>query len=416
MSLAQHMRIALFTETFIPKVDGIVTTLCQTVNQLENLGHEVLIFAPDGGFDHFQHSRIVGSKGRGFPFYPELRLAFPHASIRQAIAGFQPDLIHVADPAMLGIAALYYGGGKNGGAMHLPLVVSYHTDLPKYLHYYGLGFIEPWIWPILRQRHNRATLNLCTSTAMVDQLRRHGIERLALWPGGVDTDRFHPSRRSAEMRARLSDGHPEAPLLLYVGRLSTEKGIERLKPILQALPNVRLALVGDGPHHKFLQNHFADLPVHMAGFLYGDELAQAFASSDIFVMPSRTETLGLVVLEAMSSGVPVVAARDGGIPELIEDGVSGYLFSDEAEAVAAIKRLLPSPALRETIGQAARMHACQNGWKAATLQLLEHYRAACELQNIAIDPAPTAADLTLPSKLKKYMRRTAIYTVRRLLP
>jgi glycosyltransferase involved in cell wall biosynthesis len=410
------MRIALFTETFIPKVDGIVTTLCQTVSQLETLGHEVLIFAPDGGFDHFQQSRIVGSKGRGFPFYPELRLALPHASIRQAIADFKPDLIHVADPALLGIAGLYYGGGRNGGALHLPLVVSYHTDLPKYLHYYGLGFIEPWIWPILRKRHNRATLNLCTSTAMVDQLRSHGIERIALWPGGVDTDRFQSSRRSTEMRARLSDGHPEAPLLLYVGRLSAEKGIERLKPILQALPEARLALVGDGPHHKSLQNHFAGLPVHMAGFLYGDELAQAFASSDIFVMPSRTETLGLVVLEAMSSGLPVVAARDGGIPELIEDGVSGYLFDDEAEAIAAIEKLLPSPELREAIGRAARNHACQNGWKAATLQLLDHYQTACREQNIAIDPAPDPAELTLQSRMKKCMRRTTLFTIRRLLP
>jgi glycosyltransferase involved in cell wall biosynthesis len=182
------MRIVLFTETFIPKVDGIVTTLCQTVNQLERLGHQVLIFAPEGGFDHFQQSRIVGSRGHALFLYPELRLAMPRASMGRAIAEFQPDLIHVADPALLGVAGLYYGGGKNGGALRLPLVVSYHTDLPKYMHYYGFGFMEPCIWPILRQRHRRATLNLCTSVAMVEQLQEHGIPRLALWPGGVDTD------------------------------------------------------------------------------------------------------------------------------------------------------------------------------------------------------------------------------------
>src|SRR5271165_3140758 len=217
------MRIALFTETFIPKVDGIVTTLCQTVKQLTSLGHEVLIFAPSGGFDQFECSRIVGMKGRSFVFYPELSLSLPRASMRAQIAEFQPDLIHVADPALLGIAALYYGGGKQGGTMHLPLVVSYHTDLPKYLHYYGLGFLERYIWPILRVRHNRATINLCTSVAMVDQLREHGIERVALWPGGVDADRFQPARSSPEMRSRLTQGHPESPLLLYVGRISAEK-------------------------------------------------------------------------------------------------------------------------------------------------------------------------------------------------
>jgi glycosyltransferase involved in cell wall biosynthesis len=410
------MRIALFTETFIPKVDGIVTTLCQTVNQLESLGHQVLIFAPDGGFDRFQQSQIVGAKGHALFFYPELRLALPRASMRRAIAEFQPDLIHVADPALLGIAGLYYAGGKHGGALHLPLVVSYHTDLPKYLHYYGFGFMEPWIWPLLRKRHNRATLNLCTSVAMVDQLRQHGIEHLALWPGGVDTDRFRPGRHSAEMRARLTDGHPESSLLLYVGRLSAEKGIERLKPILEAMPNVRLALVGDGPHRKTLERHFEGLPMHMAGFLHGDELANAYASSDIFVMPSCTETLGLVILEAMSSGLPVVAARAGGIPELIQDGVSGYLFDDETEAIAAIEKLLASAALRQSIGLAARAHAVDYGWRAATLQLVEHYQTACRQQPIVIDDVSNAADRSLQAMARKRIRRATIFTIRKLLP
>src|ERR1019366_5406055 len=227
------MRIALFTETFIPKVDGIVTTLSQTVKQLNALGHEVLIFAPEGGVDRFGQSRIIGMKSHAFPLYPDLRLSFPRASMRKAMLEFQPDIIHCAEPALLGIAGLYYDGGKNGGAMHLPLVVSYHTDLPKYLHYYRLGFMEPWVWPILRKRHNRATLNLCTSVAMVELLKQHGIDRLGLWPGGVDTHRFQPARPSPEMRNRLSEGHPESPLFLYVGRLSAEKEIERIKPILQ---------------------------------------------------------------------------------------------------------------------------------------------------------------------------------------
>ena len=146
---------------------------------------------------------------------------------------------------------------------------------------------------------------------MVDQLRSHCIEQVALWPGGVDADLFHPARRSEEMRARLTEGHPESPLLLYVGRLSAEKDIESLRPMLEALPQARLALVGDGPHRKALELHFAGMPVHMAGFLHGEELARAYASSDIFVMPSRTETLGLVVLEAMCSNLPVVAVRAG---------------------------------------------------------------------------------------------------------
>jgi glycosyltransferase involved in cell wall biosynthesis len=414
------MRIALFTETFIPKIDGIVTTLCETVRHLRILGHEVLIFAPDGGSNgqvtEFEGASIIRMKGRSFALYPELRLSLPRASMRGQLKEFQPDLLHVADPALLGVAALYYGGGANGGVLHLPLVISYHTDLPAYLHYYHLGFLEPRIWRIMRIRHNRATLNLCTSAAMMEQLRLHGIERVALWPGGVDTARFHPDRRSEAMRARLSGGYPERPLLVYVGRLSPEKNLERLKPMLEALPETRLALVGDGPHRETLRQHFAGMPVHLAGFLQGEELAAAYASSDVFVMPSRTETLGLVVLEAMSSGLPVVGARAGGIPEMIEDGVTGRLFDTENEAAEAIRSYLNCPKTRRAAGAAARAHAADRGWKAATAQLIEHYKAACTVQNARRDGAPAAVHPGIRFHANRLAKRTTMFAIRRLLP
>lgn len=409
------MRIALFTETFVPKVDGIVTTLCQTIKQLSSLGHEVLIFAPAGGVAQYESARIIGMKGRPFALYPQLSLALPRASIRTAIAEFKPDLLHVADPALLGIAGLYYGGGANGGAMHLPLVVSYHTDLPKYLRYYGLGFLERSIWPIMRTRHNRATINLCTSAAMIDQLDQHGIGNLELWPGGVDCDRFRPGRASQAMRERLSDGHPGSPLLLSVGRLSAEKSIDKIKSILEANPDARLALVGDGPHRKALEHHFAGMPVTFAGFLHGEELAAAYASSDIFLMPSRTETLGLVVLEAMSSGLPVVAARAGGIPEMIQDGVSGYLFDEEGEAIRAVRELITSPVHRKALGETARIQACGHSWNAATNLLVKHYRKACDQQHISYNRT-TPKHPSVGKRVKSVLGRTALFAARKLLP
>ena len=409
------MRIALFSETFVPKIDGIVTTLSETVRQLKSLGHEVLVFAPDGGIPEFEGARIIGMRGHSFALYPELRLALPRASMRQQIREFQPDLLHVADPALLGIAALYYAGGANGGALRLPLVISYHTDLPAYLHYYKLGFLEPRIWRIMRIRHNRATLNLCTSVAMLEQLQEHGIKRVALWPGGVDIHRFHPDRRSADMRARLSEGHADSALLLYVGRLSAEKDIERLKPMLQAVPGARLALIGDGPHRKTLEQHFAGMPVYFAGFLRGDELASAYASGDVLVMPSRTETLGLVVLEAMSSGIPVVGARAGGIPEMIVDGRTGFLFDTEAEAVAALRTLLDCPEQRLSMGRAAQAHAAEHSWKEATVRLIELYKSAIANQNVV--PAITnGVHPNLRSRAGRMARRTTMYAIRKLLP
>lgn len=413
---AARMRIAFFTETFLPKMDGIVTTLCQTIHQLRHLGHEVLIFAPDGGIAEFEGFRVVGMTSRAFPLYPELRLALPRASMRKVLNEFRPDILHVADPALLGVAGLYYGGGNDGGALQLPLVVAYHTDLPKYLHYYRLGFLEPYVWKILRTRHNRATLTLCTSDAMVSQLREHGIAPVALWPGAVDAGLFRPCRRSDAMRRRLTQGHPDQPLLLYVGRLSAEKNLESLRPWLHAFPQARLALVGGGPHRKAIEKHFAGLPVFFAGFLYKEELASAYASSDVFVMPSRTETLGLVVLEAMASGLPVVAARAGGIPEMIQHEVTGYLVETESEAINWVGALLGSQDLRQTMGQNAQAEAASRSWKYATLQLISQYEEAIAMQRIGPGAGKVPSHPGWREPAKRALRRSILFAARKLLP
>ncbi len=366
------MRIALFTETFLPKVDGIVTRLRHTVEHLQRNGDQVLIISPDGGLKEYKGAKIYGVSGFPLPLYPELKLALPRPSIGVALEKFQPDLIHLVNPAVLGLGGLYYAK-----MMQIPLVASYHTHLPQYLHHYGLGMLEGLMWELIKASHNQAQLNLCTSTAMIEQLREHGVERLDLWQRGVDTETFHPDLVSEEMRSHLSQGHPESPLLLYVGRLGAEKEIDRIKPVLEAIPNARLALVGDGPHRSALEKHFAGTPTHFVGYLTGKELGSAFASADAFVFPSRTETLGLVLLEAMAAGCPVVAARSGGIPDIVTDGVNGYLFdpADEDGAIAATIRLLERKEERETLRQNARGEAERWSWAAATRQLQNYYRA-----------------------------------------
>jgi glycosyltransferase involved in cell wall biosynthesis len=374
------MRIALFTETFLPKVDGIVTRLCHTVEHLQRNGDQVLVISPDGGLTEYKGAKIYGVSGFPLPLYPELKLALPRPSIGVALEQFRPDLIHVVNPAVLGLGGLYYAK-----TLQIPLVASYHTHLPQYLQHYGLGMLEPVMWELIKASHNQAQLNLCTSTAMIEQLREHGILNLDLWQRGVDTETFHPSLVSQKVRSRLSQGHPESPILLYVGRLSAEKEIERIKPVLEAIPNARLALVGDGPHRSALEKHFAGTPTHFVGYLTGKELGAAFASSDAFVFPSRTETLGLVLLEAMAAGCPVVAARSGGIPDIVTDGVNGYLFNpaDEQGAIAATQRLLERQEERETLRQNARAEAERWGWAAATRQLQNYYRAVVVSQSMS---------------------------------
>lgn len=365
------MRIALFTETFLPKVDGIVTRLRHTVEQLQRVGDQVLVVCPDGGLREHKGAKIYGVSGIPLPLYPELKLAIPRPSIRRVLEKFQPDLIHVVNPAVLGVGGIYYAK-----VMNIPLIASYHTHLPQYLQHYNLAAFEGILWELLKLAHNQASLNLCTSTAMVEELSSHGIERVDLWQRGVDTDMFQPHLASRQMRSRLSGGYPESPLLLYVGRVSAEKQIEEIKPVLEAIPEARLAIVGDGPHRVALQEYFAGTATNFVGYLQGLELASAYASADAFVFPSRTETLGLVLLEAMAAGCPVVAARSGGIPDIVTDGVNGYLFepTDAEGAIIATKRLLETQGEREKMRENARKEAERWGWAAATSQLRRFYQ------------------------------------------
>ena len=377
------MRIALFTETFLPKVDGIVTRLSHTVDHLQRLGNQVLVISPDGGLTEYKGAKIHGIPGFPLPLYPELKLALPRPSMRQVLETFQPDLIHLVNPAVLGLGGLYYAK-----SLDVPLVASYHTHLPKYLEHYGLGMLEGVLWELLKAVHNQAQVNLCTSTAMQEALTSHGIERVAVWQKGVDTELFQPSLGTLEMRSHLTQGHPESPLLLYVGRLSAEKEIDRIKPVLQSIPGARLALVGDGPYRQELEKHFADTPTFFVGYMTGQTLAAAFASADAFVFPSRTETLGLVLLEAMAAGCPVIAANAGGIPDIVSDGVNGYLFDPQEEggAIAATQRLLSHADECATLRQNARIEAERWGWAAATRQLQGFYQAVLEERSL-----PTAA-------------------------
>ena len=364
------LRIALITETFLPKIDGIVTRLCHTLRHLRAMGHEVLVVAPRG-VTEFEGTPVHGVPGFPFPLYPELKMALPRPSVGRVLKKFKPDIIHAVNPAVLGVSAFF-----SSTYDRKPLVVSYHTHLPKYLHYYKLGWLEGTMWRAMRATYNRADLTLATSRAMQMELEAKGIRRVHLWRRGVDTELFHPGRATREMRERLTQGHPEDRLLVYIGRLSAEKEIEQCRAVLEALPGVRLALVGDGPHREKLEQYFAGTRAHFAGFMQGADLGAAFASADAFILPSRTETLGLVLLEAMAAGCPVVTPRAGGTSDIVQDGVTGYLYDPDAPAgaVEAVRRLLFDAEHRAEMGRRARADAEQWGWGAATFQLAQYYR------------------------------------------
>ena len=374
------MRIALFAETFLPKLDGVTTTLRYLLEYMADRGHPCLMFAPEGAPAEYAGTSIVGLPCFAFPLYPELRLVTPGANVEREVAEFEPDLVLLINPALLGVVGL-----RHARALNLPVVASYHTDIPYYTEKYGLGLLREPAWAYFRWLHNQADLNLCPSHFTQCQLLAQGFERVKVWRRGVDHDRFSAQHRSQAWRERLSDGHPESPLLIYVGRLALEKRVDWLRPVLDALPDARLAIVGDGPSRAELEELFAGTPTVFTGFLQGQDLSHAYASADIFAFPSASETFGNVVLEAMASGLPVIAPRSGGQVDHVRHDENGFLFPEnDGEALVKMTLRLVSdlPRARQ-MGKNALAYARTQTWEAILGKLFK------DLESVLDDDRPS---------------------------
>ncbi len=243
------MRIAFFTETFLPATDGVVTRLRHTIEELLGMGDELLVIAPKYGEGPGSYEGVPIHRVSSVPFppYPQIKLAPINPGVGNALRSFGPELIHAVNPFILGRGAPFYSR-----RLDVPLVASYHTNIAAYARFYGLGHFDRATRWYTRKLHNRAVINLCTSEATLRYLADEGVERLHLWPQGVDARQFHPDKFSKDWRVRLTNGHPAERLLLYVGRLGHEKNIGNLRVVLGEVPGVRLALVGDGPWRRDL--------------------------------------------------------------------------------------------------------------------------------------------------------------------
>ncbi len=354
------MRIALFTEVFLPKIDGVVNTLCRLLEHLAQREHTAILFAPSGGPDWYAGTPVIGLPALPLPFYPELRLVPPTVDVRDHLVAFEPDLIHVFNPVSLGVAGL-----RHAHEMGIPVAASYQTDLPGFIARWGLGAVSEWMWEFLRWVHDQADLNFCPSHFTLQELERRGFRNLRVWGRGVDTERFHPRHADPKWRARLSGGQPDAPVILTVGRLAPEKRVSMLRPLADALPQARLAIVGDGPARRMLEHQFAGTPTVFTGYLRGADLAAAYASADIFVLTSANETFGNVVLEAMASGLPVVVPDSGGQLDYLQHEVNGLIYdAEDSEAlIAQVARLVDDPLLARRLGAIGRACAEARRWE-----------------------------------------------------
>ena len=354
------MRVALITENFLPKLDGVTRTNAMLLEHLQAHDHQAIVFGPEGSLRRYAGARVVPVPGVPLPFYPELRMLFPRRNTGRRLARFKPDIVHLADPMMLGMAGLYWAQ-----RIAVPVVAAYHTNLAEYATHYRMGALERPIWAYRRFLHNQCAATLCPSPSTARMLESQGFERVRIWPRGVDSVLFTPEQRD-EARRRELGADENTTLLLYVGRVTHEKNILILAQAYRALAraDTRLVVVGDGPGRADLEAALRGLPVTFTGYLAGEALARTYAAADLFVFPSTTETFGQVVQEAMASGLPVVGCDAEGVCDLVQPGVTGLLArpKDAADFTAAMRALLDDPARRIAMGHAARAWALTRSW------------------------------------------------------
>ena len=375
------MRVAIVTETFLPQVNGVVRMLVEYLAYLEAHGHDAVVFAPGDGShgDQSCHSfDIMHVRGAALPLYPELTLAPYSRRMHGVLREWRPDIVHLAGPFVLGAQGL-----SVARALGIPIAAHYQTDLARYAGHYGLGAFTGLAWRRLLTIHNGCDVTFAPTASVARELRERGMRRVHICGRGVDTDSFHPMYRASLLRERLG-GNGDAPLMLYVGRLSAEKNLAALVAVARALPQYTLAIVGDGPSRAELTADTAGLNVRFMGALRGQELAAAYASADLFLFPSQTETFGQVVREAMASSLPTVGVRAGGVQDLITAGRTGLLGppDDPAAFVEAARALAADPVLRYAMGAAARREAEGHTWRSIFDRLMGWYAGMATPQQL----------------------------------
>ena len=370
------MRIALVTENFLPKLDGVTRTLAMLLEHLHARGHAALVLGPRGSPRRYAGARIYGAPGLPLPFYPELRALLPSPGLDRRLARFRPDIIHVAEPMLLGAMGIVWAQ-----RLGIPLISSYHTNLAAYCSYFRLGMLETPVWAYRRMLHNACDATLCPSPSTARELRGQGFERVDHWPRGVDATLFHPARRSLAWRRQIT-GDERRPIALSVGRLSHEKNLAVLIEAWNARQgrDAHLVVVGDGPARGDLERALAGPSVTFTGYLRGEALAEVYASADLFVFPSLTETFGQVALEAMASGLAVLGFDADGVRDLVRDGETGLLapVGEQATFAQMFSQLMGEPQLRARLGLRARAAAEQRAWAGVMDGLLDAYERIIE--------------------------------------
>ncbi|MCZ0727343.1 glycosyltransferase family 4 protein [Mycolicibacterium iranicum] len=363
------MRVAIVAESFLPNVNGVTNSVLRVIEHLRRTGHEVIVIAPDTPrgeppADKLHDGvRIHRVPSMMFPKVTSLPLGVPRPRMVGVLRGFDPDVVHLASPALLG-----WGGVHAARHLGIPTVAVFQTDVAGFAQSYGIGALSRASWAWTRRLHSKADRTLAPSTAAMEDLVAHRIPRVYKWGRGVDVTGFAPSARDDRLRRSWSPAGK--PIVGFVGRLAPEKHVERLAP-LHARDDVQVVIVGDGVDRVKLETDFPRAV--FTGALYGEALAAAYASMDVFVHAGEHETFCQAVQEAMASGLPVIAPDAGGPRDLVAPYRTGLLLPvDEFEGrlSEAVDHLV---AERRRYSVAARKSVLGRTWPVICDELIGHY-------------------------------------------
>lgn len=378
------MRVALFTDTFPPQVNGVAMTLSRLTGYWDRKRIPYLVFAPDDMEPADDSGRVRRVRSFPFPLYPECRIPLSrYAKIEKQLLKFQPDLIHLATPFTLGLL-----GHRFAHRRGIPPVSSYHTHFDQYLDYYRIPFLKKILWSYMIWFHNHCERTYCPSADTKRVLEQNGIRNAEIWSRGIDPAQYNPKFRNPQIRRIYGIGESKL-LLLYVGRIAPEKDIDILLGSYLTLPRdvaerVHLIVVGDGPFMSKINPH-DNSSITWTGFLRGRKLSEMYASCDLFVFPSSTETFGNVVLEAMASGLPVIGVESGGVTDIISHMKNGLLC--RARSVESFREgiglLVRNEQLRRQMAYFARLSARKRDWNVIFDRLMDSYQAVLQERRYA---------------------------------
>ena len=369
-------KLALFTGNYNHIKDGVSLTLNRLVCFLEAHDVEVLVFGPTVDKPAIDHAgTLVPVPSVAAPGREEYRISIFLPEVqRQQLLNFKPDLIHIATPDILGFIALRIASRYN-----IPVVSSYHTHFTSYLKYYNLSILEPLLWKYIFWFYRKCNKVFVPSESMIKWLINNGMDagNMDIWTRGIEADLFKPQRRNLEWRRSVGIEDDEV-VYTFVSRLVWEKAlrtvIDVFKEVKKQRPKSKFLIVGSGPAEEELKREFPE--AYYTGHLFGDELAEAYASGDVFFFPSDTESFGNVTLEAMASGLPAVVADAVGSKSLVEHGVNGFICEpgNIAEFSGYLVNLYDDETLRTKMGQESLEKSKHYEWKNVMGKLLVDYK------------------------------------------